>query len=85
MTRNTSRLIPFAALSFLIQLSGCATQPAAIAPRDPVQATAIVQDQEREILRALVHRNHAGKKWLLAEDFTCTVTGALLRLRRHGP
>jgi hypothetical protein len=77
MTRFPSNLIRFAALSFLIQWSGCAAHQAAVAvPSDTVRATAIVEDNEREILRALVHKHHAGKKDLLAADFTCSVVGS---------
>ena len=75
MIRTTSRLIPLAALSFLIQWSGCATRQTAVAPQNTIRATAVVENGERQLLHALVRRDHAGVSQFLASDFTCTVTG----------
>lgn len=75
MARFTSNLIRFAALSLLIQSSGCASRPAALAHSDTVRATAVVEAHERELLRALVRRDRAASSQYLASDFTCSVTG----------
>jgi hypothetical protein len=74
MSRPT--LSCLAVVSLLIPLSACAAQPpVAAAPRDARAAAAIVEAKERQLLQSLVRYNRAGANGILADDFTCTVTG----------
>lgn len=75
MQRLTSRLSCLAAVAILLPLSACAAQPPAAAPHDSRAAIAAVEAKERQLLYSLVHHNRAGSNDLLANDFTCTVTG----------
>lgn len=71
-----NRLSCLAAVSLLIPLAACASQPRAdSAPRDSRAAVATVEAKERQLLRSLVLYNRAGSNDLLADDFTCTVSG----------
>jgi hypothetical protein len=70
-----TRLIVLAGCSLLL-LTACASRDAALVSRQDARPTAIVADGERQLTRALVRRNRAVINSYLAQDFTCTVTGA---------
>lgn len=73
--RSRNRFIPIAALTLLVPLSACASQQDSIAPPDRARAAGIVEQRERDLVRALVRRDRAGVSSVLANDFTCSVTG----------